>query len=133
MPLSPALLTLFLSSALLLPAASATPDTPEKIPVLVVGGANNHDWSWTTPSLVEILEESGKFEVTVTETPAETLADPATYQKYRALVLDYNGPRWGKRPRSSSSRGSRPAPGSSSTTPRTTPSRGGRSTRRWSP
>ena len=95
MSLLPTLLATLLSGTVLF-AATATPDAPEKIPVLVVGGANNHDWSWTTPSLKEILEESGKFEVTVTEKPAETLADPETYRKYRALVLDYNGPRWGE-------------------------------------
>jgi len=90
------LLAGLLASLAPLSAASAGSAPPERVPVLVVGGANNHDWSWTTPAIAEILEESGKFDVAVTEKPAETLADPETYRKYRALVLDYNGPRWGE-------------------------------------
>ena len=37
--------------------ASTTP-AQDTIPVLVVGGANNHDVEWTTPSLAEILAET---------------------------------------------------------------------------
>ena len=69
--------------------------TEQKIPVLVVSGANNHDWEWTTPSLVAMLEESGLFEVDVTKEPGVALADAARLRGYRAIVLDYNGPRWG--------------------------------------
>lgn len=65
------------------------------VPVLLIGGANNHDWKWTTPSLNNILTESGRFEVTVTNNPKETLADADKLKKFRAFVLDYNGPRWG--------------------------------------
>jgi type 1 glutamine amidotransferase len=66
-----------------------------RLPVLVVSGANNHDWEWTTPSLVALLERSGRFEVDVTYEPAVTLADAERVARYRAFVLDYNGPRWG--------------------------------------
>lgn len=64
------------------------------IPVLVVSGANNHDWQWTAPSLERMLEKTGRFEVDITYEPAVTLADAKTLARYRVLVLDYNGPSW---------------------------------------
>lgn len=72
------------------------PAGQEKIPVLIVSGANNHDWAWTTPELRRILEDSGRFEVSGTQDPAETLADADTVARFAAFVLDYNGPRWGE-------------------------------------
>ncbi len=65
------------------------------IPVLIVSGASNHDWKWTSTSLEQMLDESGLFAADVTSEPAKTLADAVALAKYRALVLDYNGPRWG--------------------------------------
>ncbi len=93
--------TLHLAAAILLftPGCSFQPEsdkTAEKIPVLVVSGANNHDWRWTTPSLVKILEEADLFEVTVTYEPGKDLADAKALGKYEAVVLDYNGKRWGE-------------------------------------
>lgn len=67
-----------------------------KIPVLIVSGANNHDWEWTSPSLERMLEKTGRFEAAITYEPAKTLADAKVLASYRALVLDYNGPRWGE-------------------------------------
>ena len=69
---------------------------PERIPVLLITGANNHEWQWTAPSLREILEETGRFAVTVTEQPALTLADAEALTGYAAFVLDYHGGRWGE-------------------------------------
>lgn len=66
------------------------------IPVLIVSGANNHDWQWTTPALRSILEGSGKFAVEVTEDPAAGLASAEGLRRHRAIVLNYNGPRWGE-------------------------------------
>ena len=86
-------------AVLLLPLVASPPlqETPrEPIPVLIVSGANNHWWQWTTPSLRSILEESGKFTVEVTEEPASALADAEALGKFAAVVLDYNGPRWGE-------------------------------------
>lgn len=88
---------LILASAVL--AAPVPPQdrvAPEPVPVLLIGGANNHDWEWSTPSLQEILEETGRFAVTVTRDPAKTLADADALSGFRAFVLDYNGPRWGE-------------------------------------
>jgi type 1 glutamine amidotransferase len=78
-------------------AAAPTPRTPaEKIPVLIVSGASNHDWQWTSASLQRILEERGLFEVEITTEPAKTLADAEDLRRFQVLVLDYNGPRWGE-------------------------------------
>lgn len=77
------------------PATGAASSRTGKVAVLLIGGANNHDWQWTTPSLHSILRESGRFDVTVTNDPKVTLADAEGLKKYKAFVLDYNGPRWG--------------------------------------
>ncbi len=79
-----------------LAASAGAQEGPEPIPVLLVSGANNHAWEWTTPSLRSMLEDSGRFRVDVTTTPGETLADAAALSEYRAFVLDYNGDRWGE-------------------------------------
>ena len=85
-----------LSFPLPLFASARVPVAQEKIPVLLLSGANNHEWEWTTPSLEAILAESGRFDVTVTKEPAVTLADADALAAYRVVLLDYNGPRWGE-------------------------------------
>src|SRR5215831_18385508 len=68
----------------------------DPIPVLIVTGANNHDWQYTTTRIRQSLEECGRFAVDVTEKPAQALGDAKGLAKYKALVLNYNGPRWGE-------------------------------------
>ncbi|MDP6368260.1 MAG: DUF1080 domain-containing protein, partial [Planctomycetota bacterium] len=89
------LAVLFVLPGRALPCASSSSPEGELIPVLVVSGANNHWWQWTGPSLAEMLTESGYFNVTITNDPARDLADAQGLSAYRAVVLDYNGPRWG--------------------------------------
>src|SRR5208282_3656427 len=67
---------------------------PGKIRVLIFSGRNNHDWRTTTPFLRKVLVDSGRFDVRVEEEPAGVTA--ATLAAYDVLVLDYEGPRWGK-------------------------------------
>lgn len=70
-------------------------ETPRpRAQVLLVTGANNHDWEFTSKLVARVLEESGRFDVTVTSKPGETLAQE-DLQQYQAIFLDYNGPRWG--------------------------------------
>ncbi|MEM7200313.1 MAG: family 16 glycoside hydrolase [Planctomycetota bacterium] len=83
------------SSAAQDPAAAPAPGR-DRLRVLVVTGANNHDWEWTAPRLRDLLVASGRFEVDVTEDPTTTLADADGLERYAAFVLDYNGPRWGE-------------------------------------
>jgi hypothetical protein len=82
--------------------AQSGPPTPQpaKLQVLIVTGQNpgGHDWRATTPVLRKILEDSGRFEVRVTEEFRGAGAD--TLAPYDVVVLNYydaNRPnlRWG--------------------------------------
>jgi uncharacterized protein len=84
---------LLLLTALISAAQAAEP----RLRVLVLTGRTdvpNHYWNLTTPFLRDVLERTGRFEVKVLEElrgiTAETLAP------YDALILNYNGPRWGR-------------------------------------
>lgn len=94
MQAAPLSLLALLLAPLMAPQAGAQ-TVEERIPVLILTGANNHDWQWTAPSLKEILEESGQFKVSVTREPMDALEDPDTLGRFAAVVVDYNGPRWG--------------------------------------
>ncbi|MFN3240397.1 MAG: family 16 glycoside hydrolase [Planctomycetota bacterium] len=86
-----------LVSSLLALCAPQAPQQP--IRTLVVSGANNHDWQWTSPQIKAALEETGRFEVEITYEPAKDLQDVAARHadgKLDLIVLDYNGPRWGE-------------------------------------
>lgn len=66
----------------------------DRLPILLVTGANNHDWEHTSRVLEEFLEATGRFDVTLTSTPKATLARE-DLTGFAAIFLDYNGPRWG--------------------------------------
>ena len=74
---------------------------PAKLQILIVTGQNtsSHDWRATTPVLRKILEDSGRFDVRVTEEFRGAGAD--TLAPYDVVVLNYydsNRPnlRWGE-------------------------------------
>ncbi len=80
--------------------AQQPPPGPPKIQALIITGQNGHDWRGTTPVLRKALEDTGKFEVRVTEefrgAGAETLAP------YDLVILNYMERRrpelrWGER------------------------------------
>ena len=73
------------------------PAAPRRLEAYIVSGTNNHDWRYTTPQLMELLEASGKFNVKATYDPGDHLADEGTLDDVDVIVLDYNGPRWGER------------------------------------
>ena len=93
------LVALGLGLALACAARAAVPaPPPAKLRLLILSGANNHDWKTTTPVLQKFYEESGRFVVAVSENvPALTGAD---FAKYDALVCNYTtypkieGHRW---------------------------------------
>ena len=60
--------TFFLLLALL--GATFNAFGEDKLKVLLIDGQNNHAWAETSPVLVSILEESGRFDVDVSTTPA---------------------------------------------------------------
>jgi len=88
--------------AVLLGIASLGPAQapPGKLQVLIVTGQNGHDWHGVEPVLRKILEDSGRFEVRVTEefrgAGAETLApyDVVLLNYYEKKKADL---RWGER------------------------------------
>ena len=61
---------------------SPAPPAPPKIAVLIVTGQHGHNWRGTTPLLRKILEDTGKFEVHVTEEFRG--AGPETLAPYRS-------------------------------------------------
>src|SRR5204862_6001575 len=63
------------------------PAAPPKIQVLIVTGQNGHNWRGTTPLLRKALEDTGKFEVRVTEEFRG--AGPETLAPYDVVVLNY--------------------------------------------
>lgn len=104
-------------------ATVATPAlAADKISVLLIDGQNNHNWVLTTPLLVKQLEDSGRFTVTVSTTPAAppkakrgarpTPQDLVAHQKavaeakvawphwnpnfkkYDVVISNYNGEPW---------------------------------------
>jgi uncharacterized protein len=52
---------------LLAAAAVAGQQPAPKIQALIITGQNGHDWRATTPVLRKLLEDTGRFEVRVTE------------------------------------------------------------------
>lgn len=79
------------------PAANAPPN---KIQALIITGQNGHDWRGTTPVLRKALEDTGKFEVRVTEEFRGSSAD--TLAPYEVVILNYYERRrpelrWGER------------------------------------
>jgi len=78
----------------LLAAGASVAPCAAPIRALIFSGRNNHDWRVTTPFMRKVLEDTGRFQVRVTEEPAGTTA--GTLGGYDVLVLDYNGPRWGE-------------------------------------
>jgi uncharacterized protein len=64
------------------------------IQVLLLTGANNHDWERSAPFCKKLLEKSGRFQVTLTKDPSAALADRAKLDDYDLFFVDYNGPAW---------------------------------------
>jgi type 1 glutamine amidotransferase len=71
-----------------------------KIQALIITGQNGHDWRATTPVLRKILEDTGRFEVRITEEFRG--AGPETLAPYDVVILNYYEKkqpelRWGER------------------------------------
>jgi uncharacterized protein len=89
-----------LSCLVALTASAQTADTPAnpKIRLLILSGANNHDWKSTTPVLQKLYEESGRFVVDVTESVPTLKGED--FAKYDVIVNNYttypdiDGHRW---------------------------------------
>jgi len=101
MSLNGGLLKPILSTLLLMTISLASGQTPNaKLQALIITGQNGHDWRATTPVLRKILEDTGRFEVRVTEEFRG--AGPETLGFYDVVILNYyeKGQRslcWGER------------------------------------
>lgn len=76
-----------------------TPSQPKKLQALIVTGQNGHDWRGVTPFLRKALEDTGLFEVRVTEEfRGATVASLAPYQLVVVNYFDGRKPelRWGE-------------------------------------
>ena len=95
------ILALFaLTLAGLAPLSAQQPAAPKKLQALIITGQNGHDWRAATPVLRKLLEDSGRFEVRVTEEFRG--AGPETLAPYDVVVLNYYEKkqpalRWGER------------------------------------
>jgi len=68
--------------------------------VLILTGQNNHTWRRTTPLIEDILEESGKFDITLSMSPApgakeaEWVTWQPDFSEYDVILSNYNGEMW---------------------------------------
>lgn len=74
-------------TALAAMTALATAAEP-KLRVLVLSGANNHNWKETTPAIKTTLEASGRFAVDVTEDVPNL--KPEAFAPYAVILSNYN-------------------------------------------
>lgn len=84
------------------PAKASAPvaRTAKAIPVLLIGGQNNHDWKIGNEFLVALFNRQPGMTVVESNTPAkdapaaEWAAWNPQFEKYQCVVLDYNGQEW---------------------------------------
>lgn len=60
--------------------------------VLLLSGQNNHDWKRSAFFCKELMEKTGRFDVTMSEDPSASLAGAPL--NYELFFMDYNGPAW---------------------------------------
>jgi len=60
------------------------------IRTLLLTGANNHDWTRSAPYCRDLLAASGRFDVTLTETPGEALANAEAIRGVELFFFDWN-------------------------------------------
>lgn len=59
-----------------------------KLRVLILSGANNHDWKTTTPAIKTTLEETGRFVVDIENNVMDM--KPESFAPYAAIVSNFN-------------------------------------------
>lgn len=70
-----------------LPTQPVLAEGPE-LKVLILSGANNHDWRKTTPAIKATLEESGRFSVDVEENVVGL--KPDSFAPYSVILSNFN-------------------------------------------
>lgn len=92
---------LLLAAAFVFVAALASPaPAADKINLLLIDGQNGHDWKATTPALKDLLEKTGRFNVTVLTSPDKAAPKEAwdkfrpDFSKYGVVLTNYQGQPW---------------------------------------
>jgi uncharacterized protein len=98
--MKPLSLCALLLSAVSLATAQPQAAKPPKLQALIITGQNNHPWRGTSPVLRKLLEDTGLFEVRITEEFRG--GGPETLAPYDLVIVDYfelRKPelRWGER------------------------------------
>jgi type 1 glutamine amidotransferase len=73
---------------LMIVAMSSMATAAEPPRVLILSGANNHDWKQTTPAIRAALEESGRFAVDIEDKVGAM--KPQSFAPYAVIVSNYN-------------------------------------------
>src|SRR5262249_48144154 len=88
---SGAMRLMLLTLAAALATASLSPGAAAPIRVMLLDGANNHDWKATSPVLRPILDEPGIFTTKpITVGNAELAAFAPDWSQFDVVVLNYN-------------------------------------------
>lgn len=74
--------------SLVITAMSCIAYASEKPRVLILSGANNHDWRHTTPEIKAALDETGRFEVDIEENVMSM--KPAAFAPYAVILSNFN-------------------------------------------
>jgi hypothetical protein len=88
------------SALVLVSLGAALSSSGKKVSVLIVTGQNNHDWVRSTPIIKGLLEETGRFDVSVSTSPSKEAPDDAwndwspDFKNYDVVLSDYNGKIW---------------------------------------
>jgi type 1 glutamine amidotransferase len=65
-----------------------------KIQTTILTGANNHDWGRSAPFCRDLLEGTGRFEVSLVTDPSTSLMEGEGQSPPQLYFVDYNGPDW---------------------------------------
>jgi type 1 glutamine amidotransferase len=85
------------------PAPAADTKADRKIGVVIIDGQNNHNWRATTPWMKKVLEDSGRFTVSVATFPKTGTTEPAgpgavafppKLEDFDVVLTNYNGAPW---------------------------------------
>lgn len=66
----------------------------QPIKTLIISGQNNHDWQRSTPYTWLLLQQTGRFDVTVATQPDLELTHASAFDSIDLIISDYNGPIW---------------------------------------
>ena len=62
------------------------------VKTLLLSGANNHDWTRSSPFVRDLLNASGKFDVTLTEDPSAALENAEALQDFGLIFSEAFNP-----------------------------------------